>query len=183
MQNVLFNLASNQVGNCRRFPTMKTCLVAVSVVLIGVFSTQSPALADAHADTSKNVVPSSEYRIAQELGADGPTETFGIESSKVLGTMSLAGEFAGTEGHMLRVREVTVLPGGQVAVHQHNSRPGAAYVLEGELVEHRNDAEGPLTRAVGAVAMEKTGTIHWWKNESSEKARVLVVDIVRDETE
>jgi quercetin dioxygenase-like cupin family protein len=83
---------------------------------------------------------------------------------------------------MLRAREVTVLPGGQVAVHQHTSRPGAAYILEGELIEHRNDTTGPIKRIKGAVAFEKTGTIHWWKNESSAKARVLVVDIVPSET-
>ncbi len=162
---------------------MKTYFVAVSIVLIGVLGSLQFTLADDHTDTTKSVVPSSELRIAQKLGAEGPTETFGIESSKLLGTMSLSGEFAGTDGHMLRVREVTVLPGGQVAVHQHNSRPGAAYVLEGELVEHRNDSDSPLTRTAGAVALEKTGTIHWWKNESSTKARVLVVDIVPDETE
>ena len=129
------------------------------------------------------MVPSREREIAQELAAEGPTETIGIESSKILGTMSLAGEFAGTDGYMLRVREVTVLPGGQVAVHQHNSRPGAAYILEGVLVEHRNDSDAPITREVGAVALEKTGTIHWWKNESSTRAKVLVVDIVSMETE
>jgi quercetin dioxygenase-like cupin family protein len=163
---------------------MKINLVAVSVILFCLLgASRSPLFADDHADSGKSVVPSSELKIARELGVEGPTETVGIESSEVLGTMSLAGEFAGTENHMLRVRKVTVLPGGQVAVHQHNLRPGAAYVLEGELVEHRNDAKDPLKRSKGAVALEKTGTIHWWKNESSAKAVVLVVDIVPIETE
>jgi quercetin dioxygenase-like cupin family protein len=183
VQDLLLCSNSNQVSNREGILVMKTHFVAVSILLIYVCGPLQSALADDHADTTKNVVPSSEYKIAQELGAEGPTETFGIESAEVLGTMSLAGEFAGTEGHMLRVREVTVLPGGQVAVHQHNSRPGAAYVLEGELIEHRNDADAPLTRVTGAVALEKTGTIHWWKNESSTRARVLVVDIVPVETE
>ena len=157
---------------------MKFNYKAAGIILIYLLGVISHVSAEDQADSKQNIVPSSEYKIAQELKAEGPTETFGIESSKVLGTMSLAGEFAGTEGHMLRVREVTVLPGGQVAVHQHNSRPGAAYILEGEVVEHRNDAAEPLTRMAGMVAVEKTGTIHWWKNESSEKAVVLVVDIV-----
>jgi quercetin dioxygenase-like cupin family protein len=162
---------------------MRNNLVNVSVILFCLLGTfHSPLFADDNDDTGKNVVPSSELKIAQDLAAEGPTETVGIESSRVLGTMSLAGEFAGTENHMLRVREVTVLPGGQVAVHQHSSRPGAAYILEGELVEHRNDAEAPLKRTEGAVALEKTGTIHWWENKSSAKAVVLVVDIVPIET-
>jgi quercetin dioxygenase-like cupin family protein len=68
-------------------------------------------------------------------------------------------------------------------VHQHTSRPGAAYILEGELVEHRNDSNSPITRSAGAVALEKTGTVHWWKNESSTKAKVLFVEIVPMVTE
>ena len=160
---------------------MKKCLLIATILLCTLFVTSNAIIADTAVDGGKTVVPPSERAIAQDLAADGPTETLGIEASTVLGSMSLAGEFAGTEGHMLRVREVTVLPGGQVAVHQHTSRPGAAYVLEGELVEHRNDVDGPLVRHVGDVALEKTGTIHWWKNESSEKAKVLVVDIVPNE--
>jgi quercetin dioxygenase-like cupin family protein len=162
---------------------MKIHLITVIIVLFYLFGIPCSILADNQTDSSKSVVPSSELKIAQDLAAEGPTETIGIESSKLLGTMSLASEFVGTEGHMLRVREVTVLPGGQVAVHQHNSRPGAAYILEGEVVEHRNDTESPITRTKGSVALEKTGTIHWWKNESSQKAKVLVVDIVPIETE
>ena len=109
---------------------------------------------------------------------EGPTETKGIESTEVLGSVSLSGEFEGLDGYKLRAREVTVLPGGQVAVHQHTSRPGVAYILEGEMVEHRKGVDGPVVKATGATAFEKSGTIHWWKNESSAKARVMVVDIV-----
>jgi quercetin dioxygenase-like cupin family protein len=148
------------------------CLVGLAVIVGHVSS----------ASGEKDVVPQQELEKAQGLGAEGPTETVGIESSVVLGTMLLSGEFDGLDGHVLRAREVVVLPGGQVAVHQHESRPAVAYVLEGQLVEHRNDEEGPITRAVGAVAFEKTGVIHWWKNESTEKARVLVVDIVPEAT-
>ncbi|MFW9817736.1 MAG: cupin domain-containing protein [Candidatus Thorarchaeota archaeon] len=161
---------------------MKTYALVAGIGMLAVLGSVWFASADDHTDTTKSVVPSSELKIAQDLGAEGPTETFGIESSKILGTMPLAGEFAGTDGYMLRVREITALPGAQVAVHQHDSRPGAAYILEGELIEHRNDVEGPLTRAAGAVALEKTGTIHWWKNESSAMAKVLVVDIVPVDT-
>lgn len=132
----------------------------------------------AHDQKPVKVVPEKEYKIAQDSLADGPTETTGIESSKALGSILLASEFEGMAGHKIRVREVTVLPGGQVAVHQHTSRPGAAYILEGEMIEHRNDTTEALTRRVGDVAFEKTGTIHWWENKSDKNARVLVFDIV-----
>ena len=70
---------------------------------------------------------------------------------------------------------------GQVAVHQHTNRPGMAYVLEGEATEHRSDADGPLVRKQGDVAIEASGTIHWWINEGEVTARVVVVDIVTAE--
>ena len=162
---------------------MKIRLIAVSLMLCCFVGIPRSISGDNYDESSKSVVPSSELKIAQGLEVEGPTETIGIESIKILGTMSLAGEFAGTENHMLRVREIIVLPGAQVAVHQHTSRPGAAYILEGELVEHRNDSDSPITRNAGAVALEKTGTIHWWKNESATKAKVLVVDIVPIEKE
>ena len=162
---------------------MKIYLNTVCMLMFCLIATPQLVTADSVVDSNKTVVPEHEKEIAQKLTVEGPTETIGIESSLILGTISLDGEFEGTDGYMLRVREVTVLPGGQVAVHQHNSRPGAAYILEGELIEHRNDSDGPLKRQTGDVALEKTGTTHWWKNESTAKAKVIVVDIVPMTTE
>jgi quercetin dioxygenase-like cupin family protein len=130
----------------------------------------------------ETVVPDREYEIAKELGAEGPIETKGIESSVILGSISLKDDFAALDGRMLRAREVTVLPGGTVAVHQHNLRPGVLYMLEGELTEHRNDESDPLVRHRGDTSFEKAGVIHWWGNESPEKAKALVIDIVPEET-
>jgi quercetin dioxygenase-like cupin family protein len=48
-------------------------------------------------------------------------------------------------------------------------------------VEHRNDATTPIRRGVGTVAFERTGVVHWWKNESDKPARAIVVDIVAAE--
>lgn len=162
---------------------MKNYLIALGLLIFCLISFYTSVSADTIADTTVTVVPKQEKEIAQKLAVEGPTETIGIKSSIILGSISLDGEFVGTDGYMLRVREVTVLPYAQVAVHQHNSRPGAAYILEGELIEYRNDSEAPITRRAGDVALEKTGTIHWWKNESSAMAKVLVVDIIPMESE
>lgn len=155
----------------------------LTILACATITLMTSATIGAHDQKPVKVVPPQEYKIAQDSAASGPTETTGIESSKALGSILLASEFEGMAGHKIRVREVTVLPGGQVAVHQHTGRPGAAYILEGEMVEHRNDTTVALTRKVGDVAFEKTGTIHWWENKSGAKARVLVFDIVTVETE
>lgn len=149
-------------------PSLTMALFTCAVLL-------SPTLTLAE---EKNLVSEHERGIAQKLGAAGPTETKGIESAIVKGTIPLVHDFPALEGRMLRAREITILPGGVVAVHQHESRPGVAYVLEGELIEHRSDEAAPLVRRPGDVSLEKAGVIHWWENVSTGKARVLVVDIV-----
>jgi quercetin dioxygenase-like cupin family protein len=125
-----------------------------------------------------DVIPEHEKDAAQRLMADGPKETRGVESAQEIGSVPLAGEIPGAEGKVLRAREFVLAPGAQIAVHEHQQRPGLAYVLEGEMTEYRNDASGPIKRGVGAAAFERTGVVHWWKNETDRPARALVVDIV-----
>ncbi|HEX7027206.1 MAG TPA: cupin domain-containing protein [Gammaproteobacteria bacterium] len=137
----------------------------------------SAGVVSAHEDEHK-VVPDKEREIARDLRAEGPKENKGIESVKALGGVSLEGELAGVTGRMLRARELIIAPGGVVAVHQHDGRPGMAYILEGEIVEHRSDVAAPVIRSEGAAAFEKTGLTHWWENKSDKPVRALVVDIV-----
>jgi quercetin dioxygenase-like cupin family protein len=74
---------------------------------------------------------------------------------------------------------ISLDPGAVVAVHEHRQRPGFAYILEGEVVERRNDGDGaPVTRKPGDVAVERTGVVHWWKNETDKPAKALIVDVV-----
>lgn len=125
-----------------------------------------------------DVIPEHEKEAAQRLMADGPKETRGVESAAEVGSVPLDGEIPGAEGKVLRARHFVLAPGAQIAVHEHQQRPGVAYVLEGEMTEYRNDASGPIKRGVGAAAFERTGVVHWWKNETDRPARALVVDIV-----
>lgn len=124
------------------------------------------------------VVPEHERAIARDIAAEGPTENSGVESVMAVGAIRLDGEFPGAEGKQLRAREITILPGGRIAVHQHHGRPGLAYILEGEIVEHRNDADGPIIRRSGEAAFEKSGVVHWWENVSDARVRALIVDII-----
>lgn len=137
------------------------------------------AALSAAAHPELEVVPEAERERAQELAAEGPTETVGIEAIHDLGRIALAGEFdAAPDGHVLRARELVIEPGGIVGVHAHTGRPGVAYILEGEIVEHRSDEDEPLLRRAGDASFEYTGLLHWWHNESDATVRALVVDIV-----
>lgn len=123
-----------------------------------------------------SIVPQAERERAQ--ASAGPKENRGIEAVKPLGTVDLSGELDGAGDRMLRAREIAVAPGGIVAVHQHDQRPGVAYIIEGEMTEFRGDPPQPTVHRAGSVAFERTGVTHWWENRGSTTARALVVDIV-----
>ena len=124
------------------------------------------------------VVPQAERDSALKKGLSGPKENRGVTSVKPVGSVKLGGEFEGMQGRMLRAREIVIAPGGVIAVHEHNKRPGVAYIVEGEIIEHRNDHNEPIVRRAGDAAFEKTGVAHWWENRSQTPVRALVVDVV-----
>jgi len=124
------------------------------------------------------VVPTAEKSTAQALMLDGPKETKGINSVLKLAKIELGEEFKGMEGQQLRVRELVIAPGGIVAVHQHNKRPGVAYIIEGEMTEHRDGEKNPIVHTAGSVAVEHTGVSHWWENKGEKPARALIIDIL-----
>lgn len=147
---------------------MKSFLMGIAFLFCGI--------SFAH-EGNHDVVPQQERKIAQDLQATGPKENKGIAVAP-LGSVGLEGELPGVTGKILRAREITIEPGGVVAVHQHDGRPGLAYILEGEVYEHRNDETGSVLRKPGAISFEKTGVTHWWENRSDKKMRAIVVDIV-----
>ncbi|HAN31708.1 MAG TPA: hypothetical protein DCQ06_08945 [Myxococcales bacterium] len=132
----------------------------------------------AHGHAEMTGLPDQEKQIAQLKNLSGPTKTKGISGVKNLVGLPLGQEFEGMKGRQMRARELIAQPGAIVAVHQHERRPGFAYMLEGEMVEHRNDHKGPIVRRVGDVAVETTGVSHWWENRTDKIARAIVVDIV-----
>ena len=107
---------------------------------------------------------------------DGPRETAGVQVAAV-GAVALT-EVAELSDRQVRVREITIQPGGRVAVHEHKDRPGLAYILSGEAVEHRAGVDGERVFGPGRVAFEQDGVVHWWENRTDEPVRALVVDIV-----
>lgn len=124
------------------------------------------------------IVPSHEYKKAQHLHAKGPVENRGIKSVTKLGELDLQKEFPSIGERVMRAREIVIEPGGIVSVHQHDQRPGVAYIIEGEIYENRSDSDEPILRKSGETSFEYSGVIHWWENRSDKPVRALVVDIV-----
>jgi len=106
-----------------------------------------------------------------------PTETKGVTPT-VLATVDLGPEIPGMQGRQLRLRIVTLEPGGVMEVHSHKDRPEVAYVLNGTVTEHRGD----MTKEYRAGDSWATGNeSHWIENKGTIPATVLSTDIFKQQ--
>lgn len=104
-----------------------------------------------------------------------PTEHSGLTVSGK-NALELGKQIPALDGYQVRVRTVTMAPGGIVKDHGHKSRPGAFYVVKGNVTEIRGDKRAQITP--GQVVLENYGTQHWVINNSKEDAVLFVFDIV-----
>ena len=108
----------------------------------------------------------------------GP-ETRGVEV-ELLATVDLGAEIQGMEGCQLRMRMVTIEPGGVFGpVHDHVGRPGTVYVLKGTITDHRDGIATDYGPGVGWP--EDRDTLHWLENKGAIPAVEISVDIVQRE--
>src|SRR4051794_30053290 len=95
----------------------------------------------------------------------------------VLATVDLAGEIEGMAGRQLRMRMVTIEPGGVFGpIHDHEGRPGIVYVLQGTITDHRDGVTTEYGPGVGWP--EDRNTTHWLENTGTVAAVEISVDIV-----
>jgi len=102
-------------------------------------------------------------------------ETKGVTTA-ALAVLPLAPHFAALDGKQLRMRLVTVAPGGTIAVHSHKDRPTLEYIMQGTIVEHRDGVA--IEHRAGEVVVGSVDVSHGWENKGSERAVLLPVDIV-----
>ena len=112
-------------------------------------------------------------RVSDEQVAPG---TSGV-SVEALGTVDLAGEIEGMAGRELRMRMVTIEPGGVFGpIHDHRGRPGIVYILQGTNTDHRDGLGTDYGPGVGWP--EDANTLHWLENRGTTPAVEISVDIV-----
>jgi quercetin dioxygenase-like cupin family protein len=106
-------------------------------------------------------------------------ETRGVTTT-LLQTVDLGPEIEGMAGRQLRMRMVTIEPGGVFGpIHDHKGRPGVVYVLQGTITDHR---DGIVTEyGPGPGWPEDRNTVHWLENNGSISAVEISVDIVRQD--
>jgi len=104
-------------------------------------------------------------------------ETKGV-TVKLLGTVDLGPELEGMAGRQLRMRLVTIEPGGVIGpIHDHIDRPGIVYILQGTITDHRNGVATDYGPGLGWP--EDRNTLHWLENKGTISAVEISVDIFK----
>jgi quercetin dioxygenase-like cupin family protein len=81
-------------------------------------------------------------------------ETKGV-TAELLATVDLGREIEGMAGRQLRMRLVTIEPGGVFGpIHDHRDRPGIVYVLQGTITTI--EMESPPTPGVAERSIRRT---------------------------
>jgi quercetin dioxygenase-like cupin family protein len=112
-------------------------------------------------------------------GDPAAPETSGV-TTELLATVDLGPEIEGMAGRRLRMRMVTIEPGGVFGpVHDHKDRPGLVYVLQGTITDHRDGVATDYGPGLGWP--EDRHTVHWLENRGTVQAVEISVDIVATE--
>jgi quercetin dioxygenase-like cupin family protein len=107
----------------------------------------------------------------------GPSRPSGV-AAEVIAAVDLAAEIKGMAGRQLRMRLVTIEPGGVFGpAHDHVGRPGIVYILQGTITDHRNGVATDYGPGVGWP--EDRNTFHWLENRGTIPAVEISIDIVR----
>ena len=108
-----------------------------------------------------------------------PTAPVGVTDTE-LASIDLAQENVHLDQRRLRLRHMTIAPGGVVPLHSHEDRPALIKVDSGEIYENSSKCAVPILHKAGDIAREHLGTKHWWKNSGSQPVELTIADLVND---
>ena len=102
-------------------------------------------------------------------------ETRGITVEQLV-ALDLGPEIEGMAGRQLRMRVVTIEPGGVLGpIHDHRDRPGVVYILQGTIADHRDGVATEYGPGLGWP--EDRNTLHWLENRGATPAVEISIDI------
>ena len=78
----------------------------------------------------------------------------------------------------MRMRRLTIPPGGVIPTHEHTDRPSLVYFVKGETIEHNSKCAVPIVHRAGEWDAEWGPYRHWWENKTDSDVVLIGVDIV-----
>jgi quercetin dioxygenase-like cupin family protein len=94
--------------------------------------------------------------------------------------VDLGAEFSQMSGFELRLRVLTIKPGGHIGIHSHKDRPSVVYFVQGADTVTRDDGTSRTFRP-GETTAETGATVHWHQNDGKDDAIFVAVDVVKKE--
>ena len=146
------------------------------------FSRIVAALAAFAASYASNVANAGECppgKLMPNALAGAATMPVGVVDTE-LSSIDLARENVHLDNRRLRLRHMTIAPGGVVPFHSHEDRPALIMVNSGEIYEHSSKCAEPILHKAGDISREFLGTRHWWKNATAAPVELTIADIVND---
>lgn len=111
-----------------------------------------------------------------QVGQTPPTQNVGVNTTRSV-AIDLGPEIEGMAGRQLRLRLITLAPGGVFAEHSHVDRPTVEFVLTGDATEFRV-ANQRVVREGEAILSDRS-TTHWWRNDGASTVTFIAADIFR----
>ena len=87
----------------------------------------------------------------------------------------------GMSGYEMKLREVTVMPGGAIKKHSHATRPGLVQTISGSWIEVKNDKETEYSATLKKALVEDKDTVHWLYNKGDVPAVAIVCGLSKVE--
>lgn len=116
--------------------------------------------------------------IGQQV-ADGqqaaPKDNKGFKAT-VKQAVDLGSEIEGMKGRQLRMRMLTIEPGGYIGIHSHKDRPAVVYFLQGTDTVTFEDGTAKVFRP-GDTSSANKETTHWHRNDGKEPVVLIAVDV------
>jgi quercetin dioxygenase-like cupin family protein len=108
---------------------------------------------------------------------DAPKDNKGYTASKTT-VVDLGPEFEAMAGRQLRLRVLTIEPGGHIGMHSHKDRPAVVYFMQGTDTVTRDDGSSQ-TFHPGDTIGETGKTVHWHRNDGKDAVILITADIFK----
>jgi len=109
------------------------------------------------------------------VAEDAPKDNKGFTTSKTV-AVDLGPEIEGMTGRQLRMRVLTIEPGGHIGLHSHKDRPAVVYFLQGTDTVISADGASKTFHA-GDTSSATKETTHWHRNDGKDNVVLIAVDI------
>lgn len=106
---------------------------------------------------------------------DAPKGNKGYTSSEAT-VVELGPEYSAMAGRQLRLRVLTIAPGGYIGLHSHKDRPSVVYFLQGTDTVTRDDGTSHTFHA-GDMTGEPGTTVHWHRNDGQDAVILVTADV------